>query len=76
MKIDKPGRKIIAVKIDNVLLAPIGSLTKIDNFSILHHDVDPVADSVWHNAARICEDHSIRNTIAFATGKVHSVCWQ
>src|SRR5713226_7614139 len=57
MKIDKPRREIISVKIDNVLLAPIGSLTKIDNFSVLDHSVDPVPDSVGKNAARICEDH-------------------
>ncbi len=47
MKIDKSRREIVAAEIDNVLLAPIRSLTKIDNFSIFDYDVDAVADSVW-----------------------------
>src|SRR6266404_547226 len=57
MKIDKSRRKIISAKIDNVLFAPIDSLTKIDNFSVLDQDVDSVADSVWQDAARVTKDH-------------------
>jgi hypothetical protein len=64
VKIDKTGRKIISIEInDLVFLLRQGSLANRGDFSLLHDNFKPVANSIGKNQTRVCEDHLVMQSI-------------
>jgi len=67
MEIDKTGRKIISVEINDVMLfVRQGSLGDRSNFSFFHDNLEPVANSISKNQTRVGEDHLVINLILSA----------
>ena len=68
VKIDKPRREIISVKVDNVFAAGSGLLAcpskpwrrraNFRDFPSFHDNFEAVANAIGRNQTRICEDHS------------------
>jgi hypothetical protein len=67
VKINKPWREIISVKVDNVFAAGSGLLASppkpwrrranVGDFSFFDDDFEAVANSIGKNQTRVCEDH-------------------
>jgi hypothetical protein len=64
MKIDKTGREIISIEI-NDLVFPVrqGSLADRSDFSLFHDNFKPVANSIGKNQTRVREDHLVMQSI-------------
>jgi hypothetical protein len=64
MKIDKTGRKIISMEI-NDLMFPVrqGSLADRGDFSLFHDNFKSVANSIGKNQTRVREDHLVMQSI-------------
>ena len=71
MEIDKAGREIISFKVDNLLAHRRRLRPNPGDNSIFDEKVEPIANAIWKNQPSVLEDHSVGNTIAFATAKVH-----
>src|SRR5262245_1020933 len=64
MEIDKTGRKIISIEINHLGFATHpGPLADRGDFSFLHDNLKPVANSVGKNQARVREDHLVMQAI-------------
>ena len=59
MEIDKPGREIIATKIDNIICGCLRLLPDLRNFSLLRYDLQAFTNSVRENQVRVCENHAV-----------------
>src|SRR6266540_132933 len=58
MEIDKPGREIIATKIDDIC-GCLRLLPDLRNFSLLRYDPQAFTNSVWENETRGCKNHAV-----------------
>jgi hypothetical protein len=68
VKIDKTGREIVSVKVDNILWLglqargftgrmPVPRLTNLGDFPFFHDNFEAIANSIEKNQTRVCEDH-------------------
>jgi hypothetical protein len=64
MEIDKTGRKVISVEI-NDLVFPVrqGLLANRGDLSFLHDNFKPVANPIGKNQTRVREDHLVMQAI-------------
>ena len=58
MKIDKTGREIISIKIDNIICRSLRLLPDLLNFPLLGHDFQAFTSSIRKNEASVCENHA------------------
>jgi hypothetical protein len=71
MKIDKTGRKIISIEINDLFSAyPLACLpqpwhgrTDLGDFSLFHDNFEPVADSIGQNQTRVGKNHFVMQAI-------------
>src|SRR5438132_9854180 len=59
MEIDKPGRKIVATKIDNIICGCFRLLPDLRNFSLLCYALQALATSFRANPTRVCVTHAL-----------------
>jgi len=57
MKIDKTGREIISIKIDNVLCRRPGLLPDLHNFPFVRDDLEAFPDPIRKNQSCVAENH-------------------
>ena len=70
MEVDKPGREIIATKIDNIICGCLRLLPDLRNFSSLRYHLQAFTNSVRENKARICENHAATSNLQCPTSNV------
>ena len=64
MKIDKTGRKIISIEINDLVFAaaPGHPLADRGDFSLFHDNFKPISNSIGKNQTRVGEDHVARSS--------------